>query len=99
VRSIGTQLAAVSVSTNVASLMYSLDTTIANIALAHIHASVSASQDQISWVPTSYLVASAIMTPATGFPRGWFDLKQIYLFSVAGFGRLVLQRLSDTFLF
>jgi MFS transporter, DHA2 family, multidrug resistance protein len=67
--------------------------------LPHIHASVSASQDQISWVLTSYLVASAIMTPATGFLGGWFDLKRIYhLFSVAGFGRLVLQRLSDTFL-
>jgi MFS transporter, DHA2 family, multidrug resistance protein len=66
--------------------------------LPHIHASVSASQDQISWVLTSYLVASAIMTPATGFLGGWFDLKRIYLFSVAGFGWLVLQRLSDTFL-
>jgi MFS transporter, DHA2 family, multidrug resistance protein len=81
----GTQRAAITVSTIVATLMQSLDTTIANIALPHIQASVAATQDQITWVLTSYIVAAAIMTPTTGFLAGRFGLKRIYLFSVAGF--------------
>ena len=79
------QRAAITVSTILATLIYSLDTTIANIALPHIQASVAASHDQITWVLTSYIVASAIMTPATGFLAGRFGLKRIYLFSVSGF--------------
>jgi DHA2 family multidrug resistance protein len=47
--------------------MQALDTTIANVALPYIQGSVSASQDQIDWVLTSYIVAAAIMTPPTGF--------------------------------
>ena len=43
-----------------ATVMNSLDTTIANVALPHIQGSVSASQDQIAWVLTSYIVASTI---------------------------------------
>ena len=81
----GRQRAAITVSTILATLIYSLDTTIANIALPHIQASVAASQDQIIWVLTSYIVASAIMTPASGFFAGRFGLKRIYLFSVSGF--------------
>ena len=49
-----------------ATIMNSLDTTIANVALPHMQGSVSASQDQITWVLTSYIVAAAIMTPMTG---------------------------------
>jgi DHA2 family multidrug resistance protein len=81
----GRQRAAITVSTILATLIYSLDTTIANIALPHIQASVAASRDQIVWVLTSYIVASAIMTPATGFLAGRFGLKRIYLLSVSGF--------------
>jgi DHA2 family multidrug resistance protein len=47
--------------------------------------SVSASQDQIAWVLTSYIVAAAIMTPPTGYLAGRFGLKRLFLFSVAGF--------------
>ena len=46
-----------------ATLMQALDTTIANVALPYMQGSVSASQDQIDWVLTSYIVAAAIMTP------------------------------------
>ena len=42
-----------------ASTMISIDTTIANIALPHMQGSVSASQDQMAWVLTSYMVATA----------------------------------------
>jgi len=81
----GATRTAITVSTMLATLMQSLDTTIANIALPHVQASVSASSDQISWVLTSYIVAAAIMTPPSGFLAGRFGLKRVYLVSVAGF--------------
>src|SRR3546814_9368913 len=55
-----------------ASMMNSLDSTIANVALPHIQGSVSASQEQITWVLTSYIVAAAIFTPLTGWLAGRF---------------------------
>jgi DHA2 family multidrug resistance protein len=68
-----------------AALMQTLDTTIANVALPHIQGSVSASQDQITWVLTFYIVAAAIMTPLTGWLSDRFGRKAVFLFSVAGF--------------
>jgi MFS transporter, DHA2 family, multidrug resistance protein len=68
-----------------ATLMQALDTTIANVALPYMQGSVSASQDQIDWVLTSYIVAAAIMTPPTGYLAGRFGLKRLFLVSVAGF--------------
>ena len=62
-----------------ATLMQALDTTIANVALPYMQGSVSASQDQIDWVLTSYIVAAAIMTPPTGFLAGRFGLKRLFL--------------------
>jgi len=68
-----------------ATLMQALDTTIANVALPYMQGSVAASQDQIDWVLTSYIVAAAIMTPPTGFLAGRFGLKRLFLVSVGGF--------------
>ena len=68
-----------------AALMQTLDTTIANVALPHIQGSVSASQDQITWVLTFYIVAAAIMTPLTGWLSDRLGRKTVFLFSVAGF--------------
>ncbi len=68
-----------------AALMQTLDTTIANVALPHMQGSMSASQDQIVWVLTFYIVAAAIMTPLTGWLSDRFGRKTIFLFSVAGF--------------
>ena len=68
-----------------ATLMQALDTTIANVALPYMQGSVSASQDQIAWVLTSYIVAAAIMTPPTGFLAGRFGLKNLFLVAIAGF--------------
>ena len=53
-----------------ATVMNSLDSTIANVALPHIQGSVSASGEEITWVLTSYIVAAAIMTPLTGWLAG-----------------------------
>jgi DHA2 family multidrug resistance protein len=77
--------AAITVCVILATLMQALDTTIANVALPYMQGSVSATQDQIDWVLTSYIVAAAIMTPPTGFLAGRFGLKRLFLVSVAGF--------------
>jgi DHA2 family multidrug resistance protein len=77
--------AAITVSIMLATIMQGVDTTIANVALPHIQGSLSASQDQIAWVLTSYIVAAAIMTPLTGWLAGRFGVKYVFLISVAGF--------------
>src|SRR5882762_4435564 len=69
----------------VATLMQALDTTIANVALPYMQGSVSASQDQIGWVLTSYIAAAAIMTPPTGYLAGRFGLKRLFLVAIVGF--------------
>ncbi len=68
-----------------ATLMQALDTTIANVALPYIQGSVSATQDQIGWVLTSYIAIAAIMTPPAGFLTARFGLKRVFLVSVGGF--------------
>jgi MFS transporter, DHA2 family, multidrug resistance protein len=76
---------AITICVILATLIQALDTTIANVALPYMQGSVSASQDQIAWVLTSYIVAAAIMTPPTGFLAGRFGLKRLFLVSIAGF--------------
>jgi DHA2 family multidrug resistance protein len=66
-------------------IMQALDTTIANVALPYIQGSVSASQDQINWVLTSYIVAAAIMTPPSGWLAGRFGRKRVLSVSIVGF--------------
>ncbi|MEO5793649.1 MAG: DHA2 family efflux MFS transporter permease subunit [Rhodoferax sp.] len=68
-----------------ATIMQTLDSTIANVALPHMAGALSASQDQASWVLTSYIVAAAITTPLTGWLTGRFGRKRIFLISVVGF--------------
>ena len=75
----------ITLSIMLATIMSSLDTTIANVALPHIQGSVSASQDQITWVLTSYIVAAAIMTPLTGWLAGRVGRKIVFMVSVGGF--------------
>ena len=68
-----------------ATLMNTLDSTIANVALPHIQGSVSAAQDQITWVLTSYIIATAIMTPLSGWLAQRIGRKRMFLMSIAGF--------------
>jgi MFS transporter, DHA2 family, multidrug resistance protein len=76
---------AITVCVMLATLMQSLDTTIANVALPHMQGSLSASQDEINWVLTSYIVAAAIATPLTGFLTARMGLKRLFIVSVVGF--------------
>lgn len=82
---VGTNRLAITGCVILATLMQALDTTIANVAIPYMQGSVSASQDQIDWVLTSYIVAAAIMTPPTGFLASRFGLKRLFLTSIAGF--------------
>lgn len=66
-------------------IMQALDTTIANVALPYIQGSVAASQDQINWVLTSYIVAAAIMTPPSGWLAGRFGRKRVLMAAILGF--------------
>ena len=68
-----------------ATLMQALDTTIANVALPYMRGSLSATSDQINWVLTSYIVAAAIVTPATGWLEARFGRKPLFLTAVIGF--------------
>jgi DHA2 family multidrug resistance protein len=76
---------AITVSIMAATVMQVLDTTIANVALPHMQGALSATQEQIAWVLTSYIVASAVLTPATGFLAGRLGRKRLFALAVAGF--------------
>lgn len=75
----------VAVAVMLATIMQALDTTIANVALPHMQGSMGATQDQISWVLTSYIIAAAIFMPLTGFVSARFGRKRVFMFSVVGF--------------
>ncbi|HSD37231.1 MAG TPA: DHA2 family efflux MFS transporter permease subunit [Rhodocyclaceae bacterium] len=75
----------ITISIMLATIIQALDGTIANVALPHMQGSLSASQDQITWVLTSFIVAAAIATPLTGWLCDRFGQKNIFLAAVAGF--------------
>ena len=68
-----------------ATIMQTIDTTIANIALPHMQGSLSATLYQINWVLTSYIVAAAVMTPPTGWLADRLGRKRLFLITIAGF--------------
>jgi MFS transporter, DHA2 family, multidrug resistance protein len=75
----------VTVGVMAAVLLQVLDTTIANVALPHMQASLSATQDTINWVLTSYIVASAIALPISGWLADRVGRKRLLLISVVVF--------------
>jgi DHA2 family multidrug resistance protein len=75
----------ITLSIMVATIMQTLDSTIANVALPHMQGALSASQDQIAWVLTAYIVAAAIATPLTGWLVDRFGQKNLFIVSVIGF--------------
>src|ERR1700745_3252475 len=83
--SAGTRRTMVTICAMSATIMQALDTTIANVALPYMQGSLSASLDQINWVLTSYIVASAIMTAPIGWVAERFGRKRLFIACAAGF--------------
>src|SRR5258706_833948 len=75
----------ITISIMLATLIQTLDSTIANVALPHMQGTLSASQDEITWVLTSYIVAAAIATPLTGWLSDRLSVKRLLALSIAGF--------------
>jgi DHA2 family multidrug resistance protein len=75
----------ITISIMLATIIQALDGTIANVALPHMQGNLSASQDQITWVLTSFILASAITMPLTGWLCDRFGRKNVFLASIAGF--------------
>jgi MFS transporter, DHA2 family, multidrug resistance protein len=75
----------VTIAVTLTALMQTLDSTIANVALPHIQGSMGATQDEISWVLTSYILATAIMTPPSAFLANRFGRKRVLVACGIGF--------------
>lgn len=68
-----------------ATIMQILDSTIANVALPHMQPALGATADTVTWVLTSYIVASAIAIPITGWLSDRVGSRTLFLWSVVGF--------------
>src|SRR6201994_3710556 len=75
----------IALAVTLATFMEVLDTSIANVALPHIAGSLGGSQEEATWVLTSYLVASAIVLPISGWLANRFGRKRFYMTCVAMF--------------
>lgn len=75
----------IAVVVSLATFMEVLDTTITNVSLSHIAGSLAASQDESTWVLTSYLVANGIILPLSGWLSNVFGRKKFFLLCIAGF--------------
>ncbi len=75
----------ITVAVMTATFMQILDTTIVNVALPYMQGSLAANPDQITWTLTSYLVASAIFMPLTGYLSDRLGEKRYLLISIVGF--------------
>lgn len=89
-------------------ILYSATVTIANVALPDIRGALSATQDQITWIVTANIVATAVATPLAGWLAGRFGVRRVILIAIAGFtvssilcgaatslGTLVLYRIGQ----
>jgi DHA2 family multidrug resistance protein len=75
----------VTVAVMIATVMQTIDMTIANVALPHMQGALSASIDQIAWVLTSYIVAAAICTPLVGYWAARYGRKRVFSTAIIGF--------------
>jgi DHA2 family multidrug resistance protein len=75
----------IALAVTLATFMEVLDTSIANVALPHIAGSLSAGQDESTWVLTSYLVSNAIVLPLSGWLSSIIGRKNFYMGCVALF--------------
>jgi len=76
----------VAMTVTLATFMEVLDSSIANVALPHIAGGLGASQDEATWVLTSYLVANAVILPAGAYMTTFIGRKRFYMICVLLFG-------------
>src|ERR1700738_3338618 len=76
----------VAMTVTLATFMEVLDTSIANVARPHIAGGLGASQDEATWVLTSYLVANAVILPAGAYMTTFIGRKKFYMICVTLFG-------------
>jgi MFS transporter, DHA2 family, multidrug resistance protein len=72
----------IAVAVAMAAFMEVLDTSIANVALPYRAGSLGASNDESTWVLTSYLVSNAVVPPISGWLAGLFGRKRFFLFCI-----------------
>jgi DHA2 family multidrug resistance protein len=77
---------AIAITVTLATFMEVLDTSIANVALPHIAGGLGASTDEATWVLTSYLVANAVILPASSYLTTFIGRKKFYMICVVLFG-------------
>jgi len=70
---------------SMAAFMEVLDTSIANVALPHIAGNLGASNDESTWVLTTYLVSNAVVLPISGFLVDWLGRKRFFLTCIVFF--------------
>ncbi len=75
----------ITVSIMLATIIQAIDGTIANVALPYMQGSFNATLEQVNWVLTSFIVATAVTTPLTGWLCDRFGLKHVFLVSIGGF--------------
>src|SRR5215469_11134810 len=76
---------AITLTVTLATFMEVLDTTVVNVALPHIAGGLAATQDEATWVLTSYLVSNAIVLPISGWLALRFGRKRFYMTCVGLF--------------
>src|ERR1700679_1262407 len=76
---------AIAVAVSLAAFMEVLYTTITNVSLSHIAGTLGASQDESTWVLTSYLVANGIVLPLSGWLANVLGRKNFFMMCIAGF--------------
>ena len=81
----GGRRAAITVAVMLATLLQVLDTTIANVALPHMQTSLGATPETVNWVLTSYIVASAIAIPITGWLTERIGRKRLFVWAAIAF--------------
>lgn len=81
----GPKLAAAALVLGLANFLVLLDSTIANVSLAHISGSLGVSTTQGTWIITSYAVAEAICVPLTGWLAARFGTVRTFTYSLGGF--------------
>ena len=90
---------AIAITVTLATFMEVLDSSIANVALPHIAGSLGASEDEATWVSTSYLVSNAIILPASAYLTTFIGRKKFYMICVVLFGLSGAGHRSDPVVF